>query len=65
MKNRRATVGRAVWEMSIVVLMITAMSAFWSLVCVGVIRLLFELSEQVAVLYIGGGSFSVFPVGAV
>jgi len=45
--------------MSIVVLMITTMSAFWSLVFVGVIRLLFELSEHAAVVYVGGGLFSV------
>lgn len=60
MKTRRSSAGRAVWEMLIVVLMITSMSALWSLVLVGVIRVFFELSEHVAVLYVGGSLFSGF-----
>lgn len=60
MKTRRSSAGRAVWEMLIVVLMITSMSALWSLVLVGVIRVFFELSEHVAVLYVGSGLFSGF-----
>jgi len=57
MKNKRLITGRAIWELFVVLLMIAFMSTFWSLVVVGVIRLFFELSERVAVLYVGGGVF--------
>lgn len=45
------------WEKMVVMLMISFMSTFWSLVAVGVIRLFFEMSERVAIIYIGGGIF--------
>lgn len=47
-----------------VLLMLASTSAFWSLIIAGVIKLTFELSERVAVLYIGGGIFfSIFLLG--
>ncbi len=59
MKSRNVKGWRSIKEVFIVLLMIASASAsaFWSLVVVGVLRLFFELSERVAVMYIGGAIF--------
>ncbi len=64
MKNRNSTRWRSIKEVFMVLLMLASTSAFWSLIIAGVIKLTFELSERVAVLYIGGGIFfSIFLLG--
>ncbi len=57
MKSRNVKRWRSIKEVFIVLLMIAPASTFWSLVVVGVLRLFFELSERVAVMYIGGAIF--------
>lgn len=64
MKNRNSTRWRSIKEVFMVLLMLASTSAFWSLIIAGVIKITFELSERVAVLYIGGGIFfSIFLLG--
>lgn len=64
MRNRNSTRWRSIKEVFMVLLMLASTSAFWSLIIAGVIKLTFELSERVAVLYIGGGIFfSIFLLG--